>query len=96
MYLLMTFNRYAFAHPHGKCRRGVILEYLGEDPVTSETVKQCCDIWESSLSSVNCLPESEAVIQAVNELPGSGEKKGKTCVNNLMCTLCMYISLSTH
>ena len=77
MYLLITFNRYAFAHLHGKCRRAVILEYFGEDPVTSETAKQCCDICESSLSSVNCLPEIEAVIQAVNELPGTGEKKVK-------------------
>lgn len=74
-YIYVYNNRFALAHLHGKCRRAVILEYFGEGPLTCETPNQCCDICESASTMVNCLPEIKAVIQAVNELPGSGEKK---------------------
>ena len=54
----------------------MVLEYFGENSENYETSGQCCDICKSlSAVMVDCLPEMQAVVQAVNELPGSEEKK---------------------
>ena len=74
--MLTILDRFTLVHLHGKCRQSVILEYFDENPENCETSGQSCDICESSPIMVNQLPEMKAVVQAVNELPNSAEKKG--------------------
>ena len=59
------------------------MEYFGEEPVIWENTNLCCDVRAFSQDTVNCLPEIEVIIQAVDELPSSGEKKERS--NAIMC-----------
>ena len=55
----------------------MILEYFGEKVKANDPAYRCCDVCESSnavtMSDYCC--EIKAIIQAVNDLPNSGEKK---------------------
>jgi len=58
-----------------KCRRAIVLEYFGEEVKASDPAYPCCDVCESSKTMSDYRCEMKAVIQAVNDLPNSGEKK---------------------
>ena len=45
--IINYINSFALAHLHGKCRRAVILEYFGEEPVICENTSLCCDVCAS-------------------------------------------------
>lgn len=70
-----------------KCRRAVLLEYFGEDAIANDPSYSCCDVCASSNTTSDRSNEIKAVIQAVHDLPNSGEKK----VKNTMCPIYMYI-----
>ena len=82
-----------------KCRRAVLLEYFGEDAAVHEPSYSCCDVCASSNTTRDQYNEIKAVIQAVHDLPNSGEKKVKrrlytNCdlyVHNYIRTVCMYV-----
>ena len=54
-----------------------MLDYFGEEPVNLDNADLCCDVCAdaSSQRTVNCLPEIQAILRVVEELPSSGEKK---------------------
>ena len=55
----------------------MVLEYFGEEPVNVEDAKLCCDVCAggSSQPMVNHLPEMQAIVRVVEELPNLGENK---------------------
>lgn len=55
----------------------MVLEYFGEEPVKFDDAKLCCDVCAgvSSQPMVNCLPEMQAIVRVVKELPSLGEIK---------------------
>ena len=59
------------------------MEYFGEEPVICESANLFGDVSAFSQDVVNRLPEIEVIIQAVDELPSSGEKKERS--NVIMC-----------
>ena len=67
--------RFAYGHLIGKCRRKILLEYFGEDSDFCSQSSPCCDVCESPPKLEDYSEEIKAVIQAVEELPASGEKK---------------------
>ena len=75
-----------------KCRRTVLLEYFGEEATVNDISYRCCDVCESSNTTSDQSYEIKAVIQAVNDLPNSGEKK----VNKMLymyCAQCTYVRI---
>jgi len=51
------------------------MEYFGEEFKANDPAYPCCDVCKSSTTLSDCFYEVKAVIQAVNDLPNSGEKK---------------------
>ena len=91
--LSLTCIRFVFAHLHMKCRRAVILEYFGEVKA-NDPAYPCCDVCESSNTVMmsDCCCEIKAVVQAINDLPNSGEKK-VLFTHTHTCTLHMELNL---
>ena len=71
--IICSTHRFAYAHLHKKCRRAVLLEYFGEDATANDPCCDVCELSSTSTSDYSC--EIRAVVQVVDELPTSGEKK---------------------
>ena len=68
--------RFVYANLQGKCRRRMLLEYFGEefDENTQSTIS-CCDVCESTEATSDRYYEIRAIVQALDEVSGVGEKK---------------------
>lgn len=55
----------------------MLLEYFGEVAVNLDDAHLCCDVCvgASSQQMVNYLPEMQAIVRTVEELPSLGENK---------------------
>lgn len=85
--------RFVYAHLHMKCRRGVLLEYFGEEATVNDPSYPCCDVCESSNTTSDLSCEMKTVIQAVHDLPNSGEKKVNNMLYKNYALVCILISL---
>ena len=74
-YVRQCIIRFVYAHLHMKCRRAIVMEYFGEEFKANDPAYPCCDVCKSSTTLSDCFYEVKAVIQAVNDLQNSGEKK---------------------
>ena len=96
-------HRFVLASLHIKCRRTVLLEYFGEEATTNDPSYRCCDVCESSNTTSDQSCEIKAVIQAIHDLPNSGEKKVNkmymycapcTYIRMYICTITLYFMIS--
>ena len=71
---VVTNCRFVYSDVGGICRRKIILEYFGEDTALTET-DHCCDACESTLDMKDAQKQLVAILNAVVEKPGFGEKK---------------------